>query len=90
MRDFEPDPLMGPVSDWSGIAGLVTARVRSALAKNEQARGAAATYLRELEAVARREQAAPAVLQVISSARRLLGEQSEVQVAEAPFLQRLG
>ena len=87
MRAFEPqDSAAGPSEFWDPLAEAVTTQVRLALGLSEQRRRPIAAYLRDLEQVARRENAGAAVLQVISSARRLLGDRSEVEPAPPPFV----
>jgi len=67
-----------PVEFWEQIPALVTSKVEPALKLKPKARVAVIEYLRDLEAVARKESTNREAVQVIASGRRLLGDEVEV------------
>ncbi|MDP4026106.1 hypothetical protein Q8W71_26105 [Methylobacterium sp. NEAU 140] len=67
------------------IAEHVTAKVGPALRQNRSAREPVIAYLRDLEALVRRECESRAVIQVIASGRRILGDRQEVGSTGGPF-----
>lgn len=70
---------------WKGLADHITKKVEPALRQNRHAREPVIVYLRDLEALARRECDNRDVIQIIISARRLLGDLEEIEPADGPF-----
>lgn len=74
-----------PPTFWDTVAGHVTAKVEPALNQGQRVKAPIIAYLRDLEAVARRECSSRAAIQVIASGRRVLGDRSEVGPKDGPF-----
>lgn len=70
---------------WEGLADHVTATVEPVLRQNRRAREPVIAYLRDLEVLARRECDSREVVQILASARRLLGDREEIEVVNGPF-----
>jgi hypothetical protein len=70
---------------WDTVAQHVTAKVEPALRQKQPAREPVIAYLRDLEALARRECDSRDAIQVIASGRHILGDGEEVGPAEGPF-----
>ncbi|MDP4024178.1 hypothetical protein Q8W71_16235 [Methylobacterium sp. NEAU 140] len=80
-----PDIAVRSPDFWEGVAEHVTAKVKPVLRQGGQARAPIIAYLRDLEAVARRECDSRAAIQVIASGRHVLGDRSAVGPADGPF-----
>ena len=74
-----------PPAFWDTVAEHVTARVRPVLRQRGGAREPIIAYLRDLEAIARRECDSRAAIQVIASGRHLLGDRSDIGPVTGPF-----
>jgi hypothetical protein len=74
-----------PSKFWDSVAEHVTAKVEPVLRRGRRGREPVIAYLRDLEAVARRECDSRAVIQVIASGRHVLGDRGEVGPADGPF-----
>ncbi len=70
---------------WDTVAEHVTAKVQPALRLPQGAREPVIAYLRELEAIARRECDSREAIQIIASGRHLLGDRSEIGAKDGPF-----
>lgn len=70
---------------WDTVAQHVTAKVETALRQKQHARGPVIAYLRDLEALARRECENRDAIQVIASGRHILGDREEVKPTDVPF-----
>lgn len=70
---------------WDTLAEHVTAKVEPVLRQNQRARQPVIIYLRDLEAVARRECHSREVIQVIASGRRVLGDQEDIETQDGSF-----
>jgi hypothetical protein len=79
-----PELSARPAEFWDTVAVLVTAKVEPVLGRSEAARAPVIAYLRDLEAIARQERQRPAALQIIASARRVLGDLGEILPKEQP------
>jgi hypothetical protein len=69
---------------WDGLADHVTATVEPVLRRNRRAREPVIAYLRALKVLARRECDSREVIQIIASARRLLGGRDEIETLNEP------
>lgn len=67
---------------WDGLADHITASVAPVLRRNRRAREPVIAYLRDLEVLARHECESRDVIQIIASARRLLGDQEEIEIVD--------
>lgn len=72
---------------WDTVAQHVTAKVEPALRQKQRARDPVIAYLRDLEALARRECESRDAIQVIASGRHVLGDQEEVEPTDGPISQ---
>lgn len=70
---------------WDTIGSHVGAKVEPLLGKGPGERMPVIAYLRDLEAIARQECSSREAVQVIASARRILGDRSEIGPANGPF-----
>jgi hypothetical protein len=70
---------------WEAVAGTVTAKVEPVIGRGEKQRGPVIDYLRDLEALARRQCSSRETVQIIASGRRLLGDRSEIGPPDGPF-----
>ncbi len=70
---------------WETVAGTVTAKVEPVIGRGEKQRSPVIDYLRDLEALARRQCDNRDTVQIIASARRLLGDRSEIGPSDGPF-----
>lgn len=70
---------------WEGLADHVTEKVRPVLRQNRRARQPVIAYLRDLEALGRTECDNRDVIQIIISARRLLGDHEEIEPKNGPL-----
>ncbi|TXM99102.1 hypothetical protein FV242_26725 [Methylobacterium sp. WL64] len=74
-----------PPEFWDTVAEHVTAMVEPALRQKQRTREPVIAYLRELEALARRECGSREAIQVIASGRRVLGDRETVEPMDGPF-----
>lgn len=74
-----------PPEFWDTVAGTVTARVEPVIGRGEKQRSPVIAYLRDLEALARRQCSSRDTVQIIASGRRLLGDRSEIGPSDGPF-----
>jgi len=74
-----------PPAFWDRVAEHVTAKVKPALQQKKRAREPVIAYLRDLEALARRECDSRETIQIIASGRRILGDREEVEPKDGPF-----
>lgn len=74
-----------PPEFWDTVAAHVAAKVEPALRQKQRAREPVIAYLRDLEALARRECDSREAIQIIASGRRVLGDQENVEPTEGPF-----
>ena len=84
------EPAMGdaaiqPAEFWDTVGGLVTAKVEPVIGRADKQRGPVIDYLRDLEALARRQCSSRETVQIIASGRRLLGDRSEIGPSDGPF-----
>jgi hypothetical protein len=79
------DAAGSPADFWDTVAGTVTARVEPVIGRAERQRGPVIDYLRDLEALARRQCSSRDTVQIIASGRRLLGDRSEIGPPDGPF-----
>ncbi|MHB2210235.1 hypothetical protein [Methylobacterium sp. CM6257] len=79
------EPAIRPAEFWDTVAGLVTAKVEPVIGRGEKQRSPVIDYLRDLEALARRQCSSRETVQIIASGRRLLGDRSEIGPADGPF-----
>ncbi|MEE7505162.1 hypothetical protein [Methylobacterium mesophilicum] len=70
---------------WERLADHVTATVQPVLRQNRRGREPVIIYLRDLETLARRECDDRDVIQIIVSARRLLGDRDQIGPDSGPF-----
>lgn len=70
---------------WEGLADHVTKKVKPVLRQNRRAKQPVIAYLRDLEALGWAECDNRDVIQIIISARRLLGDFEEIEPADGPF-----
>ncbi|MGU3283542.1 hypothetical protein [Methylobacterium mesophilicum] len=70
---------------WDGLAVHVATKVEPVLRQGPRAREPVIAYLRDLEAVARRECDSRGVIQILASARRVLGDRDQIEPANGPF-----
>lgn len=70
---------------WDGLADHITKKVKPVLRQRQRAKEPVITYLRDLEALARRECDDRDVIQIIVSARRLLGDRDQIGPDSGPF-----
>ncbi|WP_457104118.1 hypothetical protein [Methylobacterium sp. P5_C11] len=75
-----------PAEFWESVAGLVTAKVEPVIGRGDRERRPVIDYLRDLEALARRECGSRETVQIIASGRRLLGDRSEIGPSDGPLL----
>ena len=80
-----PQALTQPPEFWDTVAEHVTAKVKPLLGRKRHRREPVIAYLRDLESLARRECDSRAVIQVIASGRRVLGDRGEVGPKVGPF-----
>ena len=78
------EPVMWP-EFWDTIAEHVTAKVEPVLKQKQRTREPIIAYLRDLEAVARRECDSRETIQIIASGRRILGDREQVGPTDGPF-----
>ncbi|SDN91176.1 hypothetical protein SAMN05216360_112173 [Methylobacterium phyllostachyos] len=78
-------PAVCPPDFWDTVAGTVTARVEPVIGRGEKQRSPVIDYLRDLEALARRQCCSRDTVQIIASGRRLLGDRSEIGPSDGPF-----
>ncbi|MDP4026855.1 hypothetical protein Q8W71_30105 [Methylobacterium sp. NEAU 140] len=74
-----------PSDFWGTVAEHVTEKVEPVLMQGQRARTPVIAYLRDLEALARRECDSRQVIQIIASGRRILGDHVEVGAKDGPF-----
>ena len=74
-----------PPEFWDTVGGTVTAKVELVIGRGEKQRSPVIDYLRDLEAVARRQCSSRETVQIIASGRRLLGDRSEIGPSDGPF-----
>ena len=74
-----------PPDFWDTVAEHVTAKVEPALRQKQRAREPVIAYLRDLEALARRECGSREAIQIIASGRRVLGDRETVESIDGPF-----
>jgi hypothetical protein len=79
------EPSIRPAEFWDTVAGLVTAKVEPVIGRGETLRSPVIDYLRDLEALARHQCSSRETVQIIASARRLLGDRSEIGPSDGPF-----
>lgn len=79
------DPAFRPAEFWESVAGAVTAKVEPVIGRGEKLRAPVIDYLRDLEALARRQCGNRETVQIIASGRRLLGDRSEIGPTDGPF-----
>ncbi|RUP16568.1 MAG: hypothetical protein EKK43_01470 [Methylobacterium sp.] len=79
------DAAIRPAEFWDTVAGLVTAKVEPVIGRGDRQRGPVIDYLRDLEALARRQCGSRETVQIIASGRRLLGDRSEIGPSDGPF-----
>ena len=79
------DPAANPADFWDTVAGTVTAKVEPVIGRGEKQRSPVIDYLRDLEALARRQCSSRETVQIIASGRRLLGDRSEIGPPDGPF-----
>ena len=79
------EPADRPTEFWDTVGGMVTARVEPVIGRGEKQRSRVIDYLRDLEAVARRQCSSRDTVQIIASGRRLLGDRSEIGPSDGPF-----
>ena len=79
------DPLGLSADFWDSVAGTVTAKVEPVIGRGEKHRGPVIDYLRDLEALARRQCGSRETVQIIASGRRLLGDRSEIGPPDGSF-----
>ena len=79
-----------PVGYWQHLEKVISAEVEAALLKNDDARRPLVTYLRDLEQEARVSCDRRETIQVIASARRLLGDKSVVGPVDGSFAHTVG
>jgi hypothetical protein len=70
---------------WDTVAQHVTAKVQPALGQKQRDREPVIAYLRDLEALARRECDSREAIQIIASGRHILGDREEVGPTDGPF-----
>lgn len=68
-----------PAGFWESIPNLVALKVKPALSQRPKLREPVLEYLRDLEAVARKECPCRNAVQVIASGRRLLGDEADIR-----------
>ena len=74
-----------PAEFWDTVGGTVTAKVEPVIGRGKKLRSPVIDYLRDLEALARRQCSSRDTLQIIASGRRLLGDRSEIGPSDGPF-----
>lgn len=74
-----------PQEFWDTIAAHVAAMVHPTLWQEQCEREPVIAYLRDLEALARRECESRDAIQIIASGRHVLGDQQEVGPVNGPF-----
>jgi len=74
-----------PTEFWDTVGGTVTAKVEPVIGRGEKQRSPVIDYLRDLEALARRQCSSRDTVQIIASGRRLLGDRSEIGPSDGPF-----
>ncbi|MCJ2066579.1 hypothetical protein MKK63_28365 [Methylobacterium sp. J-088] len=79
------EPTDWPPEFWDTLGGTVTARVEPVIGRGDKQRSPVIDYLRDLEAVARRQCSSRDTVQIIASGRRLLGDCSEIGPSDGPF-----
>mgnify|MGYP001807830331 CR=1 FL=1 len=70
---------------WDGLADHITTSVALVVRQNRRARAPVIVYLRDLEVLARGECDSREVIQIIASARRLLGDREDIGPTGEPF-----
>ncbi|SDA16712.1 hypothetical protein SAMN02799622_01686 [Methylobacterium sp. UNC378MF] len=80
------DAAIRPAEFWDTVAGLVTAKVEPVIGRSDKQRGPVIDYLRDLEALARRQCGNRDTVQIIASGRRLLGDRSQVKPSDGPSI----
>lgn len=70
---------------WDGVTEVVTAKVEPVVGASPHSRDPVIAYLRDLEVVARQECPSREAVQVIASARRVLGDMTEIARGDGPF-----
>jgi hypothetical protein len=70
---------------WDTLAEHVRAKVAPALRQRPSVRKPVIAYLRDLEALARRECHSREVIHLIASGRRVLGDREDVEPQDGPF-----
>jgi hypothetical protein len=78
------DAAIRPAEFWRTVAGLVTAKVEPVIGRAEKLRTPVIDYLRDLEALTRRQCDSRDTVQIIASGRRLLGDRSEIGPPDGP------
>ena len=81
------EPTDNPTRFWDTVGSTVTAKVEPVIGRGEKQRNPVIDYLRDLEALARRQCSSRDTLQIIASGRRLLGDRSEIGPSDGPFAQ---
>ncbi|WP_267357040.1 MULTISPECIES: hypothetical protein [unclassified Methylobacterium] len=76
-----------PPEFWDTLGDTVTAKVEPVIGRGKKQRSPVIDYLRDLEAVARRQCSSRDTVQIIASGRRLLGDCSEIGPSDGPFTQ---
>ena len=76
-----------PQEFWDTISAHVAAMVQPTLSREYREREPVIAYLRDLEAVARRECESRDSIQIIASGRHVLGDRQEVGPVNGPFCQ---
>lgn len=74
-----------PREFWDTIAEHVTAKVQPSLRQEQCEREPVIAYLRDLEALARRECDSREAIQIIASGRHVLGDRQRIGPSNGPF-----
>lgn len=77
-------PTTRSVEYWQRLERIVTAKADAAMGRDESARERLVPHLRGLERTARAERANAQTIQIIASARRVLGDASALGPIEWP------
>jgi len=82
---MQTDSSARPREFWDTIAEHVTAKVQPTLRQEQCERQPMIAYLRELEALARRECDSRNAIQIIALGRHILGDRKQVEPRFGPF-----
>jgi hypothetical protein len=75
---------------WNNIEMIVTSKVRSAFKRGTVSQASLITYLRNLEEMARAECDRRQTIQIIASARSVLGDRKKIGLDDGPFVHNGG